>query len=87
MNTPSTDHAARESVRPNDTIQIVGRVGRHQVELEIRGVRLRDLLAGAVALGLLLGDDARVETRKQREQLGHKAYEIAEAMIRSRRAR
>lgn len=78
MNTREIDGAARSRVIPDDTIRVVGSIGKQSVELEIRG--LRDALAGASMAGLL-DEYQRLSTPKQREQLAKLAYEIADSML------
>lgn len=84
MNTSAADREARERVNPDDTIAVVGTIGRHRVQLEVRG--LRDALAGASLVGLL-DEYRRLSTPKQRQHVATLAYELADSMLAKRRAR
>lgn len=84
MNTREIDTAARDRVLPDDAIRIVGSIGDHHVDLEVRG--LRDVLAGASMNGLL-DEYRRLSTPKQREAVARLAYELADSMLAVRRKR
>ena len=84
MNTSAADRDARDRINPDDTIEVVGTVGKQRVRLEVRG--LRDALAGASLVGLL-DEYRRLSTPKQRQQGATRAYELADSLLAKRRAR
>lgn len=86
MNTPTRDRSARERVRPNDVIGGAGRIGRHQVAIEVHGFTLRDAFAMAALIGWLT-ESIAVTSPHARFQLARQSYLIADAMIAARKGR
>jgi len=86
VNTPTNDRAARERVRSNDVITGAGRIGRHQVLIEVDGFTLRDAFAMAALVGWL-SESVVVTSPHARSQLARQSYLIADAMIAARKGR